>query len=202
MKYYAESRFFLICSNSLVTLRYRFCPIRVFSRGQGARGDAEVLREWSRLMFGGTGFARPVAVVAFVLGLASPAAAGDPVCKPVSGYLVSTPASDPAQNPALRSLSGVVAPFGKVRGSLLLDVDQSTGQFVGVFSLEGKNGTVSGTLTGQFLSATTYLERITFTGGTGAFSGITGGVLLAGMIDPDTGTGYDLILSGQACFPK
>lgn len=191
-------QFSLINRDPIVTLPYLVVPTRDPGRDRSSRPGHSSAR--SRLMFSRLALARSVAVLALLFGLATPAVADDndnDDCRPVSGFLVSTPTA----NPFVRNLSGFVSPFGVVRGTLTFtDLDQQTGQFAGVFTLRAREGTVTGTFAGQFVSATEFVEQITFTRGTGEFEGITGTANLVGSLDPRTGTGLDIITSGQVCY--
>lgn len=138
---------------------------------------------------------RYLIALAVVSCLAAPAGADDGT--PVAGTLNSSP----TLIPNVRVLSGSVTPFGNIQGLLSLNINQQTGAFTGGFVIKAKKGYIIGTVEGQFLSATTYLESITFVVGTGPYWGIHGEVDLFGTIDPMTGKGVDVIVSGTVDLP-
>jgi hypothetical protein len=135
--------------------------------------------------------------LALVARLGVPATAADNT-QPVSGFLVSAATS----NTAVGSLTAAVSPFGLAQGTLsFTSLDPATGAFTASFVLANRNGSVSGAVSGQFISQTQYLETITFTGGTGAYAGATGGAALIGVTDPVTHVGVDVVLTGSVSFP-
>jgi hypothetical protein len=95
-----------------------------------------------------------------------------------------------------------VTPFGPIAGILQVQVNQSTGAFTGEFAFVARGGGVFGTIQGQFTSANTYVERLTFTGGTGIYTGISGFAFpVFGTLNLMDGTGHDTIMGGQISLP-
>lgn len=118
-------------------------------------------------------------------------------CVTPSGTLNSIPLS---ADGSLRAFSGNVAPFGQITGVLQIHVNH-LGAFTGQFAFTTSAGTAYGIIHGQFLSGNTYVESLTFTGGTGSYTGISGYATVSGMLNLTTGTGMDTVLGGQICLP-
>ena len=93
-----------------------------------------------------------------------------------------------------------MSPFGHIAGILQLQINHSTGAYTGQFVFAARGGTAFGTIQGQFTSANTYVEALTFTGGTGIYKDITGYACVMGSLNPD-GTGQDMVKGGQICLP-
>ncbi|MEO7191427.1 MAG: hypothetical protein ABI051_10260 [Vicinamibacterales bacterium] len=105
--------------------------------------------------------------------------------------------SRPISADGLRSFSGTITPLGALTGVLRLSPNPD-GSFTGEFALKAKGGVAYGTFEGQFTSASTYVERLTFTGGSGKYAGITGYAVVSGVLAPD-GTATDTVVAGQIC---
>jgi hypothetical protein len=140
------------------------------------------------------------ALLALLLAAAAPAHAG---CVTPSGTIDSIALSSDG---SLRAFTGNVSPFGEIAGILEIQANPTTGAFTGQFVFVARGGTVYGTIKGQFIGATpttmTYVERLTLTGGTGIYTGITGYAdPVLGMLNLTDGTGHDMILGGQICLP-
>jgi hypothetical protein len=135
------------------------------------------------------------AVVSLLL-LALPAsvAQADSCVRP-QGTLHSKPVS---ADGSLRAFTGDVTPFGPIAGVLTLHINPD-GSFTGRFAFEGRRGVAYGTLVGQFIMPNTYVEQLTFTGGTGKYAGISGYADVMGTLNPD-GTGTDTVEDGQICL--
>jgi hypothetical protein len=133
-----------------------------------------------------------VAVVV-TLGMTSTPAHAD--CVTPAGSVTSTPVSADGTQ---RIFSGVIYPFGAVKGALVIHPNVD-GSFTGQFAMQAKGGVVYGTLAGYFTSPFTYVETITFTGGTGRYAGIYGEAEVMGAFNPD-GTGTDSVTGGQVCL--
>jgi hypothetical protein len=102
---------------------------------------------------------------------------------------------------SLRTFSGKVTPFGPIAGKLALQVDPMSGAFTGEFLFHAPAGTAYGTIQGQFTSESTYVERLTFVGGTGKYAGISGYADVTGSLNPNNGTGVDTVTGGQIYLP-
>ena len=119
--------------------------------------------------------------VALVLGLSSPAAAGDQV--PFKGGFEGVDTVTPLAAPFVAaevSATGNATRLGKFTLSISATVNRTTGAATGTFEFVAANGdTVFGTLTGQSsppdAGVLTIEEAFTITGGTGRFAGATGG---------------------------
>jgi hypothetical protein len=136
------------------------------------------------------------ALLALALLLPTPTRAD---CVTPSGTIDSIPLSTDG---SMRTFTGYVTPFGPVVGFLQLQINQSTGAFTGEFVIVAVGGTACGTIQGQFTSGNTYVEKLTFTGGTGFYTGISGYAYpVFGTLNPMTGTGRDTITGGQICLP-
>src|SRR5262245_18689304 len=103
--------------------------------------------------------------VVVTLGTASSPALG--ACVTPSGTLSSFPLSGDGTE---RVFTGTVSPFGAVVGALVI-YPNADGTFTGQFAFRAKGGTVYGTIEGFFTSPTSYVETITFLGGTGKYAG-------------------------------
>jgi hypothetical protein len=125
--------------------------------------------------------------------MALPAAGADKAATP-SGTISSTALSPDG---SLRAFTGYVSPFGPVDGGLMILVDPATGSFTGQFAFEAKGGMVFGTIEGSFTSASTYVERLTFTGGAGKYSKVSGYADVLGSLDLADGSGFDTVHGGQ-----
>jgi hypothetical protein len=143
---------------------------------------------------------RPTSVaVLMALILVVPAPARADRCVTPSGTIHSSAVSQTE-----RTFSGDVSPFGPINGSLqILSVDQS-GHFTGQFTINARGGTAYGTIDGQFTSfdpggsPQTYMETLTFTGGTRRYAGIYGYASVSGTLYPDS-TAVDTVDGGQIC---
>src|SRR5262249_52883625 len=102
--------------------------------------------------------------------------------------------------PGVRTLTGYVTPFGAVNGTLIFTGFTPTGGFTAVFTLNAAGGTVSGTVSGQFLTpdGRVYSETITFTSGTGRDTGIGCTAPRIGVRDGPGG--LDLVTGGEVSY--
>jgi hypothetical protein len=131
------------------------------------------------------------------LALVGPAPARADSCVTPSGTIDSRPVS---ADGSLRSFTGDVTPFGPITGGLQLHFNPD-GSYTGQFALKARGGTAYGTILGHFTSRSTYVEQMTFTGGTGRYAGIYGYAYpVEGTLNPD-GTARDTVEGGQVCLP-
>jgi hypothetical protein len=133
--------------------------------------------------------ARAVVCVALVALPASVARADTRVTP--AGSIESIPVS---ADGSVRAFGGNVTPFGPVVGGLDLHVNPD-GSFTGEFALTSKAGAAYGTIQGRFISGNTYMETLTFTGGTGKYAGVSGYADVMGTLAGD-GTAIDTVLGG------
>lgn len=145
--------------------------------------------------------------LAVVFGSTAPAAAVDHGFSLVSGTIFSTPL--PGTGGGVRLLSGNVSPFGNVGGVLIFNGPPAAdGTYSATISLADRQpdgtlsttNTISGQVNGQFANATQYAELVTITGGTGAYQGIRGLVVLGGQLDAQ-GNGTDRVITGFVFIP-
>jgi hypothetical protein len=116
-------------------------------------------------------------------------------CVAPAGSVTSTPVSSDGTQ---RIFSGVIYPFGAVQGALVIHPN-ADGSFTGQFVMQARGGLVFGTIAGYFTSPATYVETITFAGGTGKYAGISGGADVTGAFNAD-GTATDTVTGGQVCL--
>jgi hypothetical protein len=143
----------------------------------------------------------PAALLALLIvaGLPASRAQADPPCVTPEGTIYSSAAS---ADGTLRTFTGDVTPFGPISGGLQLQINMD-GTFTGQFALKGRGGTAHGTISGYYTdrssSQLTYMETLTFTGGTGRYGRISGSADVSGILNLADGTAVDTVTGGQVC---